>query len=148
MSSRSLSIIRNYLRYGMERNDFRSGLVRLRHSTKNFPGGNEWPRDVVDVLLVHLVRAEDEAIIVAECDKITDVALCEALSGGIAGIDEDQCATVDAFALRLVEGPLQLVDIQRPAVIFVKVVWNKLSSIKRNLNNREDSKKCIPRMKK
>ena len=50
-------------------------------------------------MTAHLIRAHDQFVIVAEGDEVFNVGLAQALSGGIAGVDEDQRPAENPFAL-------------------------------------------------
>ena len=93
-------------------------------------------------MTAHLIRAHDQFVIVAEGDEVFNVGLAQALSGGIAGVDEDQRPAENPFALGFLDRASQLVDIKGPAVIFIQVVRDKLPAIQRNLRTIRYMKYC------
>ena len=92
-----------YLRYGVERDEFGAGLVRLWHGAEHLSGGYERLTDVVYVFLVDFVGAQDQFVLEAEGDEVTDVLLAETLSRGVAWVNEDQGARQDSSGLGLIQ---------------------------------------------
>ena len=81
--------------------------------------GNELLVGGVNVVLVHLVRAEHHVLGLAELDDRLDGLAVQDLAGGVSGVDHHNYAGVDSAVFCLAEGPLQLVEGHGPPLILV-----------------------------
>lgn len=77
----------------------------------------------VNVLLVDLVGQYEQSPLIAPSNYALDVLSTQHLTGRISGIYDADCARL-AASQRLTVRSLQLINIQRPIVIFIQIVSN------------------------
>mmetsp|Transcript_14532 Transcript_14532/g.24802 ORF Transcript_14532/g.24802 Transcript_14532/m.24802 type:complete len:422 (-) Transcript_14532:368-1633(-) len=77
---------------------------------------------VVDIVLVDLVRQHDQVLLVGNLEDVFDVFAAEHISGGVAGVDDDDGAQVDAEVLGRLDPLVNVARVYSPILIFVQEV--------------------------
>mmetsp|Transcript_27798 Transcript_27798/g.60802 ORF Transcript_27798/g.60802 Transcript_27798/m.60802 type:complete len:399 (+) Transcript_27798:298-1494(+) len=112
---------------GVEGGELHAGVVvpevahRLLH-------GDELLALGVDVLLVHLVREQHEALLLAQLDDVGEVGLGHELPGGVPRVDDAERLGLEAVAARLVDHLARGVDVEAPALLLLEVVAELLAA--------------------
>mmetsp|Transcript_7824 Transcript_7824/g.12798 ORF Transcript_7824/g.12798 Transcript_7824/m.12798 type:complete len:485 (+) Transcript_7824:414-1868(+) len=100
--------------------------VGRAHAVQHLPAGDKGPARRVHVILIHLVRQQNDALLVAEPDEVLQLRLGEALAGGVARVDEHQRPHRDAPRPRLPQRPAHGVGVEPPGGLLAQLVAHQL----------------------